>query len=122
MVNPHFCNNKLLLTSSLESDLELNAASAVCTVSDWKELGHQIDYNPIKLVRLLNSGQSSDKCREEMVADWARQSGASWEKLARALDRMDEKELAEKIRHDYDPPPPLSINEGNYTVFKCNLY
>ncbi len=85
-------------------------------VDDWTELAHQINYDPTKLQRLQNSGQSSDKCREEIVADWARQSGASWEKLARALDRMDEKELAETIRHDYNPPPPLCKNEGNYVV------
>ncbi len=72
---------------------------------EWKELAHQIDYDPIKLTRLQSSGYSPEKCREEVVTDWARQGDASWMKLARALDRMNEAHLAEEIRRQYLPSP-----------------
>ena len=82
-------------------------------MENWEELGHEINYDPIKLQQLSNSGQGSEKCREDMVTDWARQGDASWMKLAEALSRMEKDELAEKIKQEYIPSPQkVTENEG----------
>ena len=73
-------------------------ALAIKDVERWQELGHQLDINPEKLSELLNSGRSGAECRDEMIAYWEKHDNdASWEKLARALVRMGENNLAEKI-------------------------
>ena len=67
-------------------------------VERWQELGHQLDVDPEKLAELLNSDKSVTECRDEMIAYWEKHDNdASWEKLARALSRMRENKLAERI-------------------------
>ncbi len=39
------------------------------------------------------------------MTDWARQEDASWMKLARALDQMNETHIAEEIRRQYLSSP-----------------
>ena len=73
-------------------------AAAVKSVEKWQELGHQLNISPEMLSNLFNSGQSGAECRDEMVAYWEKHDNdASWEKLARALARMGENQLAERI-------------------------
>ena len=73
-------------------------AAAVKSVKKWQELGHQLNISPEMLSNLFNSGQSGAECRDEMVAYWEKHDNdASWEKLARALARMGENQLAERI-------------------------
>ena len=73
-------------------------AAAVRTIEKWQELGHQLNINPEKLSNLFNSGWSGAECRDEMIAYWEKHDNdASWEKLARALVRMGENQLAERI-------------------------
>lgn len=75
---------------------------AVKSVDRWQELGHQLDIDPEKLSELLNSGKGVAECREEMIAYWEKHDeGASWEKLARALSRMGENQLAERFINEY---------------------
>ena len=73
-------------------------AAAVKSVEKWQELGHQLNISPEMLSNLFNSGQSGAECRDEMVAYWEKHDDdASWEKLACALARMGENQLAERI-------------------------
>ena len=73
-------------------------AAAVKSVEKWQELGHQLNISPEMLSNLFNSGQSGAECRDEMVAYWEKHDNdASWEKLARALARMGENQLAERL-------------------------
>ena len=73
-------------------------ALAVKDIERWQELGHQLDVSPEKLSELLNSGWSGAECRDEMITYWEKHDNdASWEKLARALARIGENKLAEKI-------------------------
>ena len=67
-------------------------------VKKWKELGHQLNINPEKLSILFNSGRSEEECRDEMISYWKKyDNDTSWEKLVRALLRIGENKLAEKI-------------------------
>jgi hypothetical protein len=72
--------------------------TAVKSIEKWQELGNQLDINSEMLSKLFNSGRSGAECRDEMVAYWEKHDNdASWEKLARALARMGENQLAEGI-------------------------
>ena len=80
-------------------------AAAVKSVEKWQELGHQLNISPEMLSNLFNSGQSGAECRDEMVAYWEKHDNdASWEKLARALARMGENQLAEGIIKEHSLP------------------
>ena len=73
-------------------------AAAIKSIEKWQELGHQLNINPEKLSNLFNSGRSGAECRDEMMAYWEKHDdAASWEKLARALARMGENQLADRI-------------------------
>ena len=73
-------------------------AVAVKSIEKWQELGHQLNINPEKLSNLFKSGRSGAECRDEMIAYWEKHDNdASWEKLARALSRMGEDQLAVRI-------------------------
>ena len=73
-------------------------ALAVKSIEKWHELGHQLDIDPEKLSEWRNSGKSGAECRDEMITHWEKHNeGASWEKLAQALSRMGENQLAEEV-------------------------
>ena len=79
--------------------------AAVKSIEKWQELGNQLNINPEMLSKLFNSGQSGAECRDEMVAYWEKHDNdASWEKLARALARMGENQLAEVIIKEHSLP------------------
>ena len=95
---------------------------AVKDIERWQELGHQLDISPEKLSELLNSGQSGDECRDEMMAYWVKHDNdASWEKLARALMRMGENKLAEKIidEHMKKTNAPSTLTQEIQPKSKC---
>ena len=76
--------------------------AAVKSIEKWQELGHQLNINPEKLSDLFNSRRSGAECRNEMIAYWEKHDdNASWEKLVRALVRMGENQLAEKISKEH---------------------
>ena len=76
--------------------------SAVEEVSDWKALGHQLDVNPVKLCELQQSDRNPEDCKEELLIFWVEHDrSASWKKLVRALDRMEEQDIAQRIREKY---------------------
>jgi hypothetical protein len=97
-------------------------AVAIKDIERWQELGHQLDINPEKLSELLNSGRSGAECRDEMVAYWEKHDNdASWEKLARALTRMGENKLAEKIvdEHVKKTSTPSVLTQEVQPKSKC---
>ena len=70
------------------------------SVSEWKELGQQLNIDPEKLLQLSQCGRDPDYCREQVVTEWLKgDKGASWEKLCRALEQMGREVL--KIREQY---------------------
>ena len=72
--------------------------AAVKNIEKWQELGHQLNINPEMLSNLFKSSRSGAECRDEMIAYWEKHDNdASWEKLARALSRMGENQLTERI-------------------------
>ena len=73
-------------------------AAAIKSIEKWQELGHQLNINPEMLSNLFNSGRSGAECRDEMIAYWEKHDNdASWEKLTRALVRMGDNQLADRI-------------------------
>ena len=103
--------------------------TAVSYIEKWQELGHQLNVDPEKLSNLFKSGRSGAECRDEMMAYWERHNkDASWEKLARALKRMGECQLADSILHqpgvrvpDVAPTrPPITNQESSMiNVYTC---
>ena len=84
---------------------------AVRDIEKWQELGQQLNVDPEKLSNLFKSGRSGADCRDEMMVYWEKHNeGASWERLAQALSRMGENQLAEKIlmEHGSSVSKPLS--------------
>ena len=76
----------------------------VSGVADLKPLGHQLDLDPVKLNELQQGGGSPEQRAEELLMLWQRKDGdPSWEKLARALTRMGELEMARRIREEHVP-------------------
>ena len=87
-----------LMSTSKHQTAFTSMAAAVRSIEKWQELGHQLNINPEKLSNLFNSGRSGAECRDEMIAYWEKHDDdASWEKLGRALARMGENQLAERI-------------------------
>ena len=79
----------------------MNAVSDVC---DWQRLAQQLDYDPIHQQELRASGRNQGHCRKEMLTTWARKDQrSSWNKLAEALDRMEQQQAAQRIREEFIP-------------------
>ena len=99
--------------------------AAVRSIEKWQELGHQLNINPEMLSNLFKSGRSGAECRDEMMTYWEKHDNdASWEKLARALMRMGENQLAETIINEhargmitsptqYQQQPPIASTESS---------
>ena len=88
----------------LASDLQLNVVSATTDVHDWQALAQQLDYDPVHQQELQTSGRNQDQCRKEMLTSWVRKDQrASWKKLAEALDRMEQEQVARRIREEFIP-------------------
>ena len=87
------------------NSLEINVVDAVMDVSDWAELGCQIDVDLGKLHELQQSGQSPDRCRKELLLFWVKKDKrASWTKLSQALERMGEVKMTRVIKEKYCQP------------------
>ena len=88
-------------------------AVAVSSIEKWQELGHHLNIDPEKLSNLFKSGRNGVECRDEMMTYWEEHDeGASWEKLARALSRMGENQLAQKIINEHTNTPTHSSTDG----------
>ena len=73
-------------------------------VVDWETLGDKLSLPEHRLkeihVDLFHKGNVRQKAA--MLDLWFRyDTSASWEKLAKALEQMEEKVLADKIRKEY---------------------
>ena len=92
--------------------------NAVTDVHDWQTLAQQLDYDPIHQQELCTSGRSQEYCRKEMLTTWAKKDHhASWNKLAEALDRMQEQQAANRIREEFFP---AMYNQGIPHSFVCH--
>lgn len=71
-------------------------------VTDWETLGGKlgISDSKIKEISLDFRGNNHQKC--EMIGFWLKSdTSATWEKLCKALEQMDENVLAKQIRKDF---------------------
>ena len=75
------------------------------SISDWEELGHQLQVCPVKMSQLVQRGGDTEHCREEVVQEWLKDKTASWEKLCRALERMGNVESVQLIKQRYISNP-----------------
>ena len=87
------------------------------SVSDWEELGHQLQVCPVKMCQLVQRGGDPEHCREEMVLEWLKEGKtASWEKLCRALEHMGNVESVQMIKDRYISNPD-SLCEGGFSSY-----
>ena len=86
----------------LACSLELHALGVLESVSEWKELGNQLNIDPEKLLQLSQCGRDPEYCRDQVVSEWLEgDMGASWEKLCRALEQMGSETEVLKVRERY---------------------
>ena len=75
-------------------------------VLDWHTLGTNLGLpvHSLGAIRIDYSVNGTDRQRQEMINKWlAFDTGASWSKLARALEEMKENKVAKNIRDTYVP-------------------
>ena len=87
-------------------DLKLklkNVVNAVKDVTNWKDLGLQLDLEESTLALIASQyGVSANDCRREMLSTWLKfDPKASWEKLACALTAIGENVVAANVRSQY---------------------
>ena len=127
------CSLSLSLSLSLfeYTATPTSMTSAVSCIKKWQELGHQLSIDPGKLSDLFKSGRSGAECRDEMMTHWeSHNKDASWEKLARALKRMGEYQLADSILHEHGvhvpvvapSRPPVTNQESTTCMFISDLF
>jgi len=76
------------------------------SVLNWHKLGTNLGLpdHSLGAIRIDYSINGTDRQRQEMITKWlAFDTGASWSKLARALEEMAENEVARNIRETYVP-------------------
>ena len=73
-------------------------------VVDWFGLGTQLDITNSRLKKIRLDNDSEDGRRREMIVSWLYgDPEASWEKLSKALVRVDHRVLAERIDREILP-------------------
>lgn len=80
-----------------------NIIHALKPVTNWKTLGTELDISADKINEIdkNNRGQVAD-CKHDMVDFWLKcDISSSWKKLIDALNSIDQKVLAEKIRNSH---------------------
>ena len=67
-------------------------------VVDWFELGTQLEITNSRLKKICRENVTEDGRRREMIVSWLYgDPEASWEKLSKALVRVDHRVLADRI-------------------------
>ena len=73
-------------------------------VVDWFGLGTQLDITDSRLKKIRLENDTEDGRRRDMIVSWLHgDPEASWEKLSKALVRIDHRVLAEKINKEILP-------------------
>lgn len=87
-------------------DLQQKAPSVLSNLSKWQILGQKLGVDSERLAGLELSGKDPSQCMEEVIVLWVKKDhGASWEKLAHALDQMEEHEISRRIKDTCTPQP-----------------
>ena len=75
--------------------------------ADWFQLGvHlKISHSRLRKIEADHGHSSEEHCMAEMLALWLKDSSASWDKLTTALNSMDWRSLAQRLRVTYVTPP-----------------
>ena len=86
-------------TQLTEQDLKL-ITTALREVSKWHQLGIQLGLSPGLLHTIeSNHPRDADRCKTEVLTWWLRNAEeCSWDKIAEALDKMEYKVLAVKLK------------------------
>ena len=91
------------------------------TVTDWYKLGMKLGVPDHKLdeIQRNHPHDGVSRWRDEVLSLWLRLTpNASWMNVIRALQRMGEKALAEKIRHKHFRGAPSRLFSTIFSV--CN--
>ena len=85
------------------SDLSLkNLINALRKLTDWYDLGLQLDIEDHWLEKFSSENQRIEKCKLAMLQFWLQSDEeASWEKLISALREMNQNRLATEIQKKY---------------------
>lgn len=82
-----------------------NLTSALTDIQDWETLGLRLDVTWSTIKRIAKESNSSGGphlCRASLLDHWLRNDAApSWEKVASALEEMDRRDVARKVRAAY---------------------
>ena len=86
-------------TQLAEQELKL-ITNELKEVSKWHQLGVQLGLTPGLLDTIeSNYPRDAERCKTEVLTWWLQNAEQrSWEKIAEALDKMEYKVLAEKLR------------------------
>jgi len=81
-----------------------NISLVLTPVLNWHTLGINLDLPVPSLDAIWIDYKRTDRQRQEMITKWlAFDTGASWSKLACALEEMGENKVAKNIRDTYVP-------------------
>ena len=80
-------------------DLPLVTTELTCVQDDWLSigLGLKIDETTLKGIQYEGKGESG-VCLKKMVSRYLKESSASWNNIANALDNVGKKDIAQRIR------------------------
>ena len=89
------------------------------SVSDWFTLGVNLNVKHYHLKTIERSHYvDNNRCKTEMLSRWLDStSNPNWETVAKALDQMDEHNLADKIRRNYITSTTISSTEGTVLLY-----
>ena len=93
--------NKYCLFSAHSYHAEIDVKNVLSTVTNWFELGEQLDiaYDDLEAIEVDYAHHGTKRQRSKMVHTWLqREPAASWSKLCAALENMGEKSAAEGIK------------------------
>lgn len=73
--------------------------------ADWFQLGVCLKIRHSRLRKIeADHGHSVERCMTEMLTLWLKDSNSSWDKLTIALNSMDLRSLAKRLRGAYVTP------------------
>ena len=83
-----------------------NLTNALREVSDWQDLGIQLDIQYHELQKFVSEHQTTEERKRAMLQFWLDDdTNASWKKVISALSEMQLNRVAEEIKRKYQLPP-----------------
>ena len=83
-----------------------NLTNALREVSDWQDLGIQLDIQYHELQKFVSEHQTTEERKRAMLQFWLdHDTKASWKKVISALSEMQLNRVAEEIKRKYQLPP-----------------